>query len=70
MVGNFRMDFNPYELYAQTYTQKYSHLNTKNSRDNDFFTKFDKYYFALKQLKIREFSKSSNVLGFKTAENC
>ena len=24
------MDFNPYELYAQTYTQKYSHLNTEN----------------------------------------
>ena len=38
------MDFNPYELYTQTYTQKYSHLNTENSkkyllwRDNDFFT--------------------------------
>ena len=25
-VGNFRMDFNPYELCTQTYTQKYSHF--------------------------------------------
>ena len=39
-------DFDPYELCTQTYTQKYSHLNTENSkknllwRDNDFFTTF------------------------------
>ena len=70
------MDFNPYELYTQTYTQKYSHLNTENSkkyllwRDNDFFTTFDKYYFVLKELKTREFWKNTNVFGFKTAENC
>ena len=31
-VGNFRMDFNPYELYTQTYTQKYSCLNPENSK--------------------------------------
>ena len=30
-VGNFRLDFNPYELYTQTYTQKYSCL--KYSRE-------------------------------------
>ena len=73
------MDFNSYEPYAQTYTQKYSHLNTENSkkyllwRDNDFFTTFDKYCltsFALKQLKTREFWENTNVFGFKTAENC
>ena len=29
-----------------------------------------KYYFALKQLKTREFWKNANVFGFKTAENC
>ena len=63
-------------LYTQTYTQKYSHLNTENSkkyllwRDNDFFTTFDKYYFALKRLKTREFWKNTNVFGFKTAKNC
>ena len=34
------------------------------------FTTFDKYYFALKQLKTREFWKNTNVFGFKTAENC
>ena len=51
------MDFHPYEIYTQTYTQKHSYLNTENSkknqlqRDTDFFTTFDKYYFALKQLK-------------------
>ena len=38
-------------------------------RDNDFVTTFDKYYFALK-LKTREFWQNTNVLGFKTAENC
>ena len=68
------MNFNPYEVYTQTYTQKYSNLNTENSKncvsDNDFFTTFDKYYFALKQLKTREFWKNTNVFGFKTAENC
>ena len=71
------MDFNPNELYTQTYTQKYSHLiNTENSkkyllwRDNDCFTTFDKYYFALKQLKTGEFWKNTNVFGFKMAENC
>ena len=64
------MDFNPYELYTQTYTQKYSHLNTENSkkyllwRDNDFFTTFDKYYFALKQLKTRKFWNNT-FLGLK-----
>ena len=63
-------------LYTQTYTQIYSRLNTENSkkylllRDNDFFATFDKYYFALKQLKTREFWKNTNVFGFKTAENC
>ena len=31
-ISNFRMDFNPYELYTQAYPQKYSHLNTKNSK--------------------------------------
>ena len=68
--------FNPYELCTQTYTQKYSHLNTENSkkyllwRDNDLFTTFDKYYFALKRLKTREFWQNTNVFGFKTAENC
>ena len=70
------MDFNLYELCTQTYTQKYSHLNTENSkkcllwRDNDFFTTFDKYYFALKRLKTQEFWQNTNVFGFKTAENC
>ena len=39
-------------------------------RDNDFFTTFDKYYFALKRLVTREFWQNTNVLGFKTAENC
>ena len=39
-------------------------------RDNDFFTTFDKYYFALKQLKTREFWQNTNVFEFKTAENC
>ena len=31
---------------------------------------FDKYYFALKQLKTQEFWQNTNVFGFKTAENC
>ena len=38
-------------------------------RDNDFFTTFDKYYFALKRLKTREFWQNTNVFEFKTAEN-
>ena len=69
------MDFHPYEIYAQTYTQKYPYLNTENSkknglqRDIDFFTTFDKYYFALKRLKTREFAKIQTFLGLKTAEN-
>ena len=73
MATSKRNDFNPYELCTQTYTQ-YSHLNTENSkkyllwRDNDFFTTFDKYYFALKRLKTREFWQNTNVFGFKTAE--
>ena len=33
-------------------------------------TTFGKYYFALKQLKTQEFWKTTNVYGFKTAENC
>ena len=28
---------------------------------------FDKYYFALKHLKTREFWQNTNVFGFKTA---
>ena len=28
----FRMDLNPYELYTQTYTQKYTRLKTENSK--------------------------------------
>ena len=70
-------NFYPYELCTQIYTQKYSHLNTENSkkyllwRDNDvFFTTFDKYYFALKQLKTQELWQTTNVSMFKTAENC
>ena len=70
------MDFDLYELCTQSYTQKYSHLNAENSkkyllwRDNDFFTTFDKYYFALKRLKTREFWQNTSIFGFKTAENC
>ena len=70
------MDFDPYELYTQTYTQINSHLNKENSkkdllwRDKDFFTTFDKYYFALKRLETREFWQNTNVFEFKTAENC
>ena len=70
------MDFNPYELHTQTYTQKHSHLNTENLkkylpwRDNDFFTTFDKYYFALKQLKTQEFWQNTNVLGLKWQKIC
>ena len=65
------MDFHPYELYTQTHTQKYSYLNTENSkrkevwRGIDFFTTFDKYYFALKRKKTRE-----TFFAFKTEENC
>ena len=29
-------DFDLYELYTQTYTQKYSHLNTENSKKTYF----------------------------------
>ena len=39
-------------------------------RDNDFFTTFDKYYFALKRLNTREFWQNTNVFEFRTAENC
>ena len=70
------MDFHPYEIYTQTYIQKYSYLNTESSkknllqRDIDFFTTFDKYYFALKRLKTREFCKNTNVFGFKNGKKC
>ena len=29
-VCNFLMDFHAYQLYIETYTQKYSYLNTEN----------------------------------------
>ena len=75
--NNFWMDFNPYELCTQTYTQKYSCLNTENSKKNtnsrgiitSFSTTFENY-FALKQLKTGEFKKNPKVFRFKTAENC
>ena len=35
--------------------------NITKSRDTDFFATFDKYYFALKQLKTRKFCKNTNV---------
>ena len=73
-VGNFRTDFNPYELCTQTYTQKYSHLNTENTYSggtNDFFTTFDKYYFALKRLKTRgKYAISRENLANESLRNC
>ena len=40
-------------------------LGKKLLRDNDFFTTFDKYYFALKQLKTCKFWKKQLFLGLK-----
>ena len=39
-------------------------------RGTDTFTTFDKYYFALKRLKTREFCKNTNVFGFKNGRKC
>ena len=53
-------------LLTKIFTLK--HGNSKKYslwRDNDFFTTFDKYYFALKRLKTREFWQNTNVFGFK-----
>ena len=73
-VGNFPTDFDPYELCTQTLHTKIFTQHGKFEkilwRDNDFFTTFDKYYFALKRLKTQEFWQNTNVFGFKTAESC
>ena len=57
-------------LQAKIFTLKHGKFEKILWRDNDFFTTFDKYYFALKRLKTREFWQNTNVFGFKTAENC
>ena len=68
-------NFDPYELmytnlHTKIFTLKHGKFEKILWRDNDFFTTFDKYYFALKQLKSQELWQTTNVFRFKTAENC
>ena len=68
------MDFNPYELCTQTYTQKYSHFKHGKFekilwRDNDFFTTFDKYYFA-RFFREGKYAISRENLANESLRNC
>ena len=70
-----RPSFHLYKLYTQTYTWKYSYLNTKTwgkkltTKTLISLEHFDKYFFALKQLQTRELWENTNVLGLEMANN-
>ena len=49
---------------------KHGKLGKKTNSGTDFFTTFYMYYFALKQLKNREFCKNTNVSRFKNGRKC
>ena len=64
------MDFNPYKLYTQTYTQKYSHLNTEISKKYSTGTMTLLQHLASiislwNNWKLENFGKIQTILGLK-----
>ena len=69
------MDFNPYELYTQTYTQilLLKHGNSKNTNSRGTMTSLQ-YLRSIISLKnngeLENFGKIQTFWGFEKAENC